>query len=457
MTDEKAIRELIDTTKGADEREILRIIDKSLESRPLELAESAALLNCDDGALIARIESAARAVKEKIYGRRMVLFAPMYISNYCVNDCAYCGFKYSNKSIPRRNLTLGEIAEETLEILKSGHKRILIVSGEDNKKCDVDFLVKAIETVYGVEYRGNKIRRVNVNIAPCEAGGLKKLKAAGIGTYQLFQETFHRETYSSLHPSGPKKDYDKRLAIFEKCFEAGVDDVGIGVLYGLYDYKFETLSMLSFASYLDGKYGVGPHTISVPRIEPAEGCDNSSIARYPVPDDEFKKLIAVLRLSVPYTGIILSTREKPEFRDELVKVGVSQLSAGSRTEPGGYGAPGKATGQFVVSDERSLQEVISQLVDSGFIPSFCTSCYRSERTGAAFMEMSKSSHIHDFCDTNALLTFHEYLLDFAPAELADRGERLIARMKNEVLDRKQSDIFIKLYTELTSGKRDVFV
>lgn len=457
MIDEKTIHSLIEVGKNAGAEAVGKIIKKAAAGGGIDLYESSVLLNCEDGALVAEIERAAMAVKEKVYGKRMVLFAPLYISNHCVNDCAYCGFKRSNKGLSRRNLSLGEIAAETLEILKSGHKRILLVSGEDDKKCDADFLVRAIETVYAAEHRGNRIRRVNVNIAPCGVEEMKKLKAAGIGTYQLFQETFHRETYSKLHPSGPKKDFDKRLAVFRKCFEAGIDDVGIGVLYGLYDYKFETMAMLSFASGLERRYGVGPHTISVPRLEPAEGCDNEKLSKYPVTDPEFKKLVAVLRLSVPYTGIILSTREKPGLRDELMKVGVSQLSAGSRTEPGGYGSPKKAAGQFVVSDERSLEEVVSQLVDSGFVPSFCTSCYRSERTGRAFMEMSKSCHIHEFCDINALLTFHEYLLDFAAPATAEKGEALIERMKAVTLPAGKAELFEGLYSELSSGKRDIFV
>lgn len=457
MLDENKIVGLIEESKKVNKDEIMRIIKKSMELRPLEISEAAALLNCEDAGLVNEIKKAARAVKEKIYGRRMVLFAPLYVSNYCVNNCSYCGFKKSNAEIARKNLTLDEVAEETLNILKSGHKRILLVAGEDLKKCSVDYIVSAIETIYKVDYRGNKIRRVNVNLAPLEHDDLLKLKNANIGTYQLFHEVFHRETYNKMHPSGPKKDYDKRISIFDKCYRAGIDDVGIGVLYGLYDHKFETLALLSQAKYLDDKYGVGPHTISIPRLEPAAGFDIASQAKYSMTDDEFKKVVAVLRLAVPYTGIILSTRENPALRDELVELGVSQLSAGSKTEPGGYGKPKEATGQFVVSDERSLDEVISALANKGFLPSFCTSCYRSLRTGESFMALSKTGHIHEFCDINGLLTFYEYLVDFASPETRRTGMRLIEKLKPELLSAEQTERFNSYAARFDAGERDLYV
>jgi 2-iminoacetate synthase len=448
---------LIEETKNVKKDEIVRIVKKSMELKPLEITEAAALLNCEDAGLVNDIKKAAKAVKEKIYGRRMVLFAPMYLSNYCVNNCSYCGFKQSNKDISRKNLTLDEVAEETLNILKSGHKRILLVAGEDLKKCSVDHTIKAIETIYKVDYKGNKIRRVNVNLAPLEHDDLVKIKNANIGTYQLFHEVFHRATYAKMHPSGPKKDYDKRISIFDKCYQAGIDDVGIGVLYGLYDYKFETLALLSQAKYLDDKYGVGPHTISIPRLEPAAGFDVGSMSKYRMTGDEFKKVVAVLRLAVPYTGIILSTRENPALRDELVELGVSQLSAGSKTEPGGYGKPREATGQFVVSDERSLDEVISALADKGFLPSFCTSCYRSLRTGESFMALSKTGHIHEFCDINGLLTFYEYLIDFASPETRSAGMRLIEKLKPELLSAEQTERFNSYAARFDAGERDLYV
>ncbi len=457
IIDENNIHRLIEENKNVKGEEILRIIRKSLEFRPLEISEAAALLNCEDESLVAEIKTAAKIVKEKIYGRRMVLFAPLYLSNYCINNCAYCGFKQSNKDIARKTLSLEEIAEETLKILKSGHKRILVVAGEDLKKCSVDYIVKAIETIYKVDYKGNKIRRVNVNLAPLEHDDLVKIKNAGIGTYQLFHEVFHRETYKKLHPSGPKKDYDKRISIFDKCYQAGIDDVGVGVLYGLYDYKFETLALLSQAKYLDEKYKIGPHTISIPRLEPAAGCDFNQNTGYEVADEDFKKVVAVLRLAVPYTGIILSTREKPALRDELVELGVSQLSAGSKTEPGGYSKPQQATGQFVVSDERSLDEIISALANKGFLPSFCTSCYRSLRTGESFMALSKTGHIHEFCDINGLLTFYEYLIDFASPETKDSGMRLIEKLKPELLSAEQIEKFDAFVKKFKAGDRDLYV
>lgn len=457
MIHEKIINDLIASTRDCGHSRIASIIMKARHGKGLDLDESAALLNCEDPALVADIEKAAREIKEKIYGRRMVLFAPLYISNYCVNTCLYCGFKYSNKEICRKTLSIEEIEHETLEILKSGHKRILLVAGEDLQKCSIDHTVKAIDAMYKVDYKANKIRRINVNIAPCGVEDLRKLRFANIGTYQLFQETYHRATYEKLHTAGPKKDYEKRLGIFPKCYEAGIDDVGIGVLYGLYEPKFETLAMLSYAKYLDEKFGVGPHTISIPRLEPADGCENNTNSEYIMSDAEFKKVVAILRLSVPYTGIILSTREKPSLRAELVEIGVSQLSAGSRTEPGGYSEPRKATGQFVVSDERSLEEVIFELASKGFLPSFCTSCYRSLRTGESFMALSKSGHIHDFCDINGLITFHEYLIDFASPGTKKVGFELIKKLRDEILRPEQREEFDGYIARLDSGERDVYV
>jgi 2-iminoacetate synthase len=457
MIDEKKIWSLLEETKDPKKSEVEKIIEKTADFKPLELREVALLLNCEDAGLIAEIKAAARLVKEKIYGRRMVLFAPLYMSSECVNNCLYCGFKRSNRDISRKTLSLDEIARETLSILKSGHKRILLVAGEDLKKCSIDYIVEAIKTIYKVDYKGNKIRRVNVNLAPCEVGDLKKLHSADIGTFQLFQEVFHRETYAKLHTAGPKKDIDKRLALFPKAFEAGIDDVGIGVLYGLYDYKFETLALLTYAKFLDEKFHVGPHTISVPRLEPAAGCDFNGQSQYLVPDGDFKKVVAILRLAVPYTGIILSTRESAKLREELVELGVSQLSAGSKTEPGGYSRPEEATGQFVVSDERSLDEVIHQLAEKGFLPSFCTSCYRSLRTGESFMALSKTGHIHEFCDINGLITFYEYLIDFASPETKETGFKLIDELKKRILPEDKQRDFETYIKRLESGERDVFV
>ena len=457
VIDENNINALIEKNINIKKEQILKIIKKSSDINQLEIGEAAALLNCEDEEMIAEIKKAARAVKEKIYGRRMVLFAPLYISNHCVNNCYYCGFKQSNKDIVRKTLSLDEVAQETLNVLKSGHKRILLVAGEDPKKCGVDYIVKAIETIYKVDYNGNKIRRVNVNLAPLEHDDLVKIKNANIGTYQLFQEVFHRQTYNKLHPSGPKKEYDKRLGIFDKCYGAGIDDVGIGVLYDLYDYKFETLALLSQAKYLDDKYGVGPHTISIPRLEPAAGCSFNELEKYRMSDEQFKLVVAVLRLAVPYTGIILSTREMPALRDELIELGVSQLSAGSKTEPGGYANPKDATGQFVISDERSLDEVISALAAKGFLPSFCTSCYRSLRTGESFMALSKTGHIHEFCDINGLLTFYEYLIDFASIETKRLGMILIDKLKPELLSPEQIKEFNDYTKRFDSGERDIYV
>ena len=432
------------------------IISKSLNLKGLSPEEAAVLLNHEDEVVLNSIFSASRQIKESIYGNRLVLFAPLYLSNRCVNDCLYCGFRQDQDALntEKRVLNKDEIREEAKALISQGHKRLLLVSAED-PAVNIDYLEDAIKTIYDTKEGNGAIRRVNINVAPMGISDFRRLKNTGIGTYQLFQETYHRETYNQLHPSGPKSDYIKRLYACDLAQGAGIDDVGIGALFGLYNYKFEALALLFHAMHLEDEFGVGPHTISVPRLEPAQGSGVASSPPYPVSDKEFKKIIAVLRLAVPYTGIILSTRENADLRDELFYLGVSQISAGSKTAPGSYSHDKKEQGQFSISDNRSLSEVIEELAANGFIPSFCTSCYRSGRTGENFMELAKPGNIKNFCHPNALLTFGEYLLDYNP-KLAQKVKALISSEILKIPDPKVREMTSSKMESLTNGKRDLF-
>lgn len=436
------------------------IIIKSKEAKGLTLRESAALLNISDNEILEELFHTAREVKEKIYGNRLVLFAPLYVTNVCVNNCLYCAFRRDNKELKRKTLTIEEIKAETEFLVKQGHKRILLVAGEHPKISALDYVGEAIKTMYDVHINGGNIRRINVNTAPLSLEGFKTLKSFGIGTYQCFQETYHYETYIKMHPDGPKKDYAWRLYAMDRALQAGIDDVGIGALFGLTNYKFETLAMLSHAFNLDEKFGIGPHTISVPRLEPALNAPISHKPPFAVDDLSFKKLVAVLRLAVPYTGIILSTRERPELRRELFKVGVSQISAGSRTSPGAYRESQESLNeyemeQFQLGDHRTLDEVVKDCCELGFLPSFCTACYRSQRTGDRFMEFAKSGTIHYMCSPNALSTFKEYINDYASEETKKVAVNFI---KNEIekLDGPTKTKAVKMIERVDKGERDVY-
>jgi len=433
---------------------IADILKKSKALQRLSLEEVAILLSVEDESLLAQIFQAAHDLKENIYGKRLVVFVPLYISNLCNNECLYCAFRTSNKGVVRRALTQEEILKEVEFLLKDGQKRILLVSGEAYPKEGLDYILKSIETVYSARDNKNRIRRLNVNIAPLEIEEFKKLKAANIGTYQLFQETYHKPTYSKLHVKGPKSDYDYRLTAIDRAFEAGIDDVGIGILFGLYDYKYEVLALLSHIEYLEAKFGMGPHTISIPRLEPASGSGVASNPPAPVDDLSFKKIIAVLRLAVPYTGLILSTRETPEIRRAAFDLGVSQISAGSRTNPGGY-TNQKTADQFSLGDHRSLDEVIYDICKKGYIPSFCTGCYRLGRTGLDFMEYAKPGEIKKKCLPNALFTFQEYLEDYASDKTKEIGQSLINRELNNMgfIQEKTENLLNKI----KKGERDIYV
>ncbi|MBU0687109.1 MAG: [FeFe] hydrogenase H-cluster radical SAM maturase HydG [Candidatus Margulisbacteria bacterium] len=456
MINEQRITELLEKCKP-DKVRIKDIVQKSIEKRRLSLEETAALLNVKDEATLKELFSAANTVKEEIYGNRLVIFAPLYVSNLCQNECLYCAFRQSNKDIKRAVLSQEEIKKETESILKTGQKRILLVAGETYPKEGLQYIYDSIKTVYSARDGVNNIRRLNVNLAPLSTVEFKNLKKTGIGTYQLFQETYHLETYKNMHPAGPKSDYLNRLSAIDRAFEAGIDDVGIGALFGLYDFRFEILALMMHIEYLEKKFGMGPHTISVPRLEPAT---NSAVAKnppFPVSDLEFQQIIAVLRLSVPYTGIILSTRENAAMRRAALSLGVSQISAGSRTNPGGY-AEGRNEhdGQFSLGDHRSLDEVIHDICQQGHIPSFCTSCYRLGRTGLDFMELAKPGQIKNKCLPNALLTFKEYLVDYASPKVKEIGEKLIQKEINAIPQAKTKEFTKESLVKIANGKRDIY-
>jgi 2-iminoacetate synthase len=457
--DEVLIESLCNNKTLSNKNKQLEIIQKAREAKGITLEESASLLNITDQEVLGELFNAAKDVKEKIYGNRLVLFAPLYISNLCVNNCLYCAFRRDNKELKRKALTIDEIEEETRFLVSQGHKRILMVAGEHPKKSGIDFIGQAVERVYSVKINNGNIRRLNVNAAPLSLEDFKKLKNFKIGTYQCFMETYHFETYKKMHPDGPKSDYAWRLYAMDRAIEAGIDDVGVGPLFGLADYKFETLALLMHADYLDKKFGIGPHTISIPRIEPALNAPAAANPPHAVDDDTFKKIVAIIRLSVPYTGIILSTRERAELRRELFSIGVSQISAGSRTSPGAYKESQESIGkhdmeQFQLGDHRTLDEVIKDCCDQGYMPSFCTACYRSSRTGDRFMELAKSGNIGKICVPNALSTFKEYLIDYASDQTKETGENFLTseiEKENESTKKKVA----KIIERVKSGERDV--
>ena len=443
-----------------DDAKIRDVLDKARELKGLNLAEVATLCQIAATEQIEELFATARRVKEQIYGQRMVLFAPLYISNVCGNECTYCAFRSSNKALPRVALDRAGIARDTAELIRQGHKRLLLVAGEGYSAANGGFqyILDAIAAVYEVTDKSGNIRRLNVNLAPLEVDEFRQLKQAGIGTYQLFQESYHRHTYAAVHLSGKKRDFDWRASALDRAMQAGVDDVGMGLLLGLHDWRFELLSLMQHIRHLEQRFGVGCHTISVPRIEPADGSELSLAPPAPVSDSDFRKIIAILRLAVPYTGIILSTRESASIRRECYALGVSQISAGSRTNPGGYstGESGNehAAGQFQLGDHRRLEEVVDELAQMGFIPSFCTACYRLGRTGRDFMDLAKPGLIRQKCDPNALTTFQEYLLDFPAETLRRSGEQAIDRALDR-MSAKPRQTAQRMLAKIRSGKRDV--
>jgi 2-iminoacetate synthase len=458
--DDGKIVSLLEAAKVASSpEEVGQIIDKAALSDGLTPAEVAVLLHVEDPELLERIYQTAREIKEQIYGKRLVFFAPLYISDYCINNCFYCGYRQQN-SFERRRLTMDEIRREVAALEEMGHKRIALECGEHPKECPLDYVIEALEAIYSVKIKKGNIRRVNVNIAATTVDDYRRLKEAKIGTYILFQETYHRPTYSKMHPSGPKRNYDWHTCAFDRAMEGGIDDVGSGVLFGLYDHKYEVLALLLHALHLEEAFGVGPHTISVPRLRPARGVDLETFPHL-VSDADFKKIIAIFRLAVPYTGMILSTRETAEFRDELVSVGISQLSAGSCTGVGGYCRENnedrkEQRPQFNVEDRRSLDQVVANICKSGYIPSFCTACYRKGRTGDRFMALAKTGQIQDVCQPNAILTFKEFLLDYASPETREAGEGAIRKHLKLIGNAKVRQVTEKRLALIEQGSRDLY-
>lgn len=450
---------LAEGKRRANAKEAEAILQKAALADGLSLAEVAVLLNVDDPEIVQEIFKTAIAVKQAIYGNRLVLFAPLYVSDYCINRCVYCGYG-AGHTFKRRKLSMEEIREETRILLEMGHKRIAMEAGEDPENCPIEYVLDAINAVYSVDVKNCNIRRININIAATTIDEFKMLHAAQIGTYILFQETYHRPTYAKVHPLGPKHDFDWHTTAFDRAMEGGIDDVGAGVLFGLYDHKYEMLALMQHAQHLEAEYGVGPHTISVPRIRPAGGINLKAFPHL-VADEDFKKLIAIIRLAVPYTGMIISTRERQEFRDEILRIGISQLSGGSCTGVGGYydeikkREPSQPP-QFKVNDERTLDEVIQSICEAGFLPSFCTACYRHGRTGDRFMSLAKVGEIQNLCQPNAILTFKEYLEDFASPKTREIGERVIRdylkHIPNPKLERKTEERLV----QIREGARDLY-
>ena len=406
---------------------IRQILDKAELEKGLTHREASVLLACDNPEIEAEIFALAERIKQNYYGNRIVLFAPLYLSNYCVNSCVYCPYHVKNKHIFRKKMTQDEIRREVIALQDMGHKRLALELGEDPVNNPIEYVLESIKTIYGIKHKNGAIRRVNVNIAATTVENYAKLHQAGIGTYILFQETYNKESYEQLHPKGPKHDYAWHTEAMDRAMLGGIDDVGLGVLFGLSTYRYEFSGLLMHAEHLEAVFGVGPHTISVPRLRAADDIDPSQFSNC-VPDNIFAKIVALIRIAVPYTGMIVSTRESQKTREQVLKLGISQISGGSKTSVGGYAKPeadDERSEQFEVEDTRSLDEVINWLMRMGYVPSFCTACYRSGRTGDRFMELCKAKQIHNCCHPNALMTLEEFLTDYASAETKAIGEKLI--------------------------------
>jgi len=446
-------------THAKPDRAIIRdIIAKSLDKHRLSLAETAMLINSNDPVLIEEIKDGASRLKQAVYGNRIVLFAPLYIGNLCINNCRYCGFRSSNKEAIRTSLDHDQIIREVEALEDQGQKRLILVFGE-HPDYSPDFIADAARTVYSVKRGNGEIRRVNINAAPLETGGFRTVKEAGIGTYQIFQETYHPEAYKLYHPSGKKRDYAYRLTALDRAQEAGLDDVGIGALFGLYDWRFEVLGLLRHANHLEACYNVGPHTISFPRLQVASSV--MADERYRVNDTDFARMVAILRLAVPYTGMILTAREPASIRTELMKYGVSQIDGGTKIELGAYARNGISEQdldreQFKINDDRSLNEVIDELIETGHMPSFCTACYRNGRTGEHFMEFSVPGFIKNFCSPNAMLTLAEYIEDYASPETASKGWALIEENMGQLNGNVRVQEVRNRIDRIKTGERDLY-
>ena len=432
------------------------LIERARDCKGLNHREAALLLECEEPDLIGRMFKVAKEIKQKFYGNRIVMFAPLYLSNYCVNGCVYCPYHAKNKVIARKKLTQEEIRREVIALQDMGHKRLALEAGEHPLVNPIEYILESIETIYSIKHRNGAIRRVNVNIAATTVENYRRLKNAGIGTYILFQETYHKKNYEILHPTGPKSNYAYHTEAMDRAMEGGIDDVGIGVLYGLNTYRYDFVGLLMHAEHLEAVFGVGPHTISVPRLCNADDINTDDFANT-VPDDIFRKIVAVIRIAVPYTGMIVSTRESQISREKVLDIGISQLSGGSHTSVGGYVRQeeyDETTSQFDVSDRRTLDEVVGWLLDLGYIPSFCTACYREGRTGDRFMSLVKSGQIANCCQPNALMTLKEYLEDYASPETRVKGERMIAAEMLRVPNAKVRRIALENLDKIVKGERD---
>ena len=453
-------QEVLDTLEEAraestKPQRVLQILEKAALCKGISHREAAILMECRDPELEGKLYALAAKIKQQFYGNRIVLFAPLYLSNYCVNGCVYCPYHYKNRTIPRKKLSQKEIEDEVRALIRTGHKRLAVEAGEDPVNNPLEYILESIRTIYSVQEGGNSIRRVNVNIAATDVESYRKLKAAGIGTYILFQETYNKERYGLLHPTGPKSNYAWHTEAMDRAQEGGCDDVGIGVLFGLENYMYELVGLLMHAEHLEARWGVGPHTISVPRICPADDIDTADFPDA-LPDALFQKLVAVLRVAVPYTGMIVSTRESASMRAKLLECGVSQISGGSRTSVGGYTTVERhnETAQFDVSDTRPLDDVVRWLLETRHIPSFCTACYREGRTGDRFMSLCKSGKIGLCCTPNALMTLKEYLVDYASPATRALGEALIEESLADIPLERTREITREHLKEIEEGKRD---
>jgi len=453
--DASQVRNVLEARRSVDSDRVREVLAKARLLKGLSLEDVGVLVSVADPALIDEMFATARWVKESIYGHRIVFFAPLYISNICGNECSYCAFRKSNHELVRHALTQEQIAKETEVLINQGHKRLLVVAGESNPG-GLQYVLDTIATIYSVKIKNGEIRRANVNIAPQDVESFRAIKAAGIGTYQCFQETYDREVYAKVHLRGKKADFDWRVSVMDRAMEAGIDDVGVGVLFGLADWRFEILSLMQHIAHLEDLFGVGCHTISVPRMEPAHGSEMASSPPNPVSDEDFKKIVAILRMAVPYTGLIMTTRESAEMRQATLALGVSQISGGSRTNPGGYASEEHFdASQFQLGDHRTLDECVRDIASIGYMPSFCTACYRLGRTGKDFMDLAKPGLIKQKCEPNSVGTFLEYLIDYASPETQAIGEKII-REEMSHMGAKEKDVSERIMRAIRKGKRDVF-
>ena len=435
---------------------ISSIIEKAENFKGLSHREAAVLLECDLPEENEKIFKLAKKIKQKFYGNRIVMFAPLYLSNYCVNGCTYCPYHYKNKHISRKKLSQEDIVREVTALQDMGHKRLALEAGEDPVNNPIEYILESIKTIYSIKHKNGAIRRVNVNIAATTVENYRKLKDAGIGTYILFQETYNKKSYEELHPTGPKSNYAYHTEAMDRAMEGGIDDVGIGVLFGLNMYRYDFVGILMHAEHLEAAMGVGPHTISVPRIRPADDIDPENFSNA-VSDEIFEKIVAVLRIAVPYTGMIIYTRESQKTREKVIDLGISQISGGSRTSVGGYAeeeSEDDNSSQFDIEDNRTLDEVVNWLLKLGYIPSFCTACYREGRTGDRFMTLVKAGQIANCCQPNALMTLKEYLEDYASEDTKKTGENVIKNELSEITSEKVRELAIKNLKEIENGSRD---